>query len=233
MKKLYNTKEEKASARRERRRKDLKELEANKIRRRLKKKIYNKTARELKTRDPEAYNKKLEANREWKKKNNDHLKVYRQTNRSKIGQKLIEWRKRKREERAKLLALMTPKQKITFLAREREAKINAKRLSIINKALAARVEKVDALKKTIEEKKIQKQQIETQTRDLQVEKLMVEAEKLNRIRVDEVVAKIISQRKSRAYRYRSSAKTCMERVREAIDYYYQLIEENNPLKQAA
>lgn len=233
MKKLYNTKEEKASARRERRRLDLKELEANKIRRRLKKNIYNKTAREQKILNPEAYEKRLKANREWKKKNSDHVKAYAQINRPRKRETLKAWRKRKSDERKKLLLLMTPEQQLKFLAKEREARINAKRLTSINKAIAKRSEKVDELKMIIEEKKTKRQRLIIQAGELQVEKLKLEAEKLNRIKVDCAVAKIISHRQSRAYRYRSSAKTYMERVRETIDYYYQLVEENNLLKQAA
>lgn len=190
--------------------------------------------KKIKETDPEKHKQRLAASNKWRKDvGYDKEYIQRPGNLKRKLELEKERKKKKKAERDLLLSLMTPTQRNKFLAKERRIRAEKKRAAVIAKALKAQADRLNDLQSEIQYKRDQKQELEIRAHEVQREKLIIEVEKLNRIKVDRAVAKIISHRDSRAYRYRSSAKTCMQRVRAAIDDYYQLIANDNPLRKAA
>lgn len=139
---------------------------------------------------------------------------------------------RKRQERNLLLSLMTPKQKIKFIANEKRIRQEKTRDKIVSKALAKQQERFDQIKAIRESKRTEKERLEIEAKRLQMEGLQNQKRIFENERVDKAIERLKEIQHSRLHRYKQSIKSPRDRYLWAIDYYYQLIEENS-LKQAA
>lgn len=176
--------------------------------------------------DPEF--RKLE-NERWKlwmmnPENRERVNAKRRQRRSKknASEKYLKEREQQKEyyqerkdRRERLLEAMTPKQRVKFIANEKRIKLEKARLKRVNEILARQQAVIDEHHEKI-----------SRAKKLQMHGLEIEKQRLDFAQLNRVIAKLDSMKESRMARYQASRKSPRDRYLWAIDYYYQLVEEN-------